>query len=1278
MRKRFYKKMLALISVFAILFSMFPVAAVPTINAATTDLEQDLVLWYDFENAKGTNVTDASGNGNDGTLVNDATITSDTDKGGAVDLDGDRDYVTVPNGIFEGLTDVTISSWVKFDTAKDWATMYAFGNFVDGENSDYAINYAPKAADTEKGSIELFGPYPFPSVETNELPTQEWVHVTTVISDQTMYHYTNGELNGSVNIGIDAGDINVNANNYIGFHAMPHEQIEGKGLDGKVADFRVYNRALDLTEIRTLADFDFSIDSIEEVNVTTAVGEAPSLPTQVTVTYPNGTTDQVAVTWDEIESSAYGEAGSFVVEGTLEGTELKAKANVTVTATKYIVSVDPVFVTTGVDEEPNLPETVTVTYANESTEDVSVTWDAIAASQYSRAGLTFNVEGTIDGTSETARATVNVTTDVSGDLVTWYKFDEVNGATVPDVSGSEKNGTVHNGATVSTVDSKYGIDFEADDEQYVTMPSDIVEGLEDFTLSTWVYMESKTGDWARIFDFGTGPNSSTIFLTPNLHLDNQGAVVTATSGAPKVGEWTHLAVAKSGDQYTIYSNGTAVATMEDDTPPGNTTMNYIGWSNYAVDPYFDGQFSDFRIYNQGLEGEEIKQVIAESFSDEEAVSKAKEVFTIEDTSAVVDDIELPTNSINGVSVSWSSSNTDIVSEDGVVTRPGLEEQDAEVTLTATLSRGDYSDTKEFTVKVLADNIVSVDEVEVITPANFPPKLPEKVTVHYYDESTDEVSVDWDTITANDVAENGSTVEVEGIVYGTDISAVAKVYVSELVSVDDVQVTTTSGKAPELPETVTAHYSNGQSDELAVSWDEINKSQYQETGSFTVEGSAAKYQYTNPLIEQRADPNIYKHTDGYYYFTASVPEYNRIILRRAKTIQGLATAEEKVIWEAHASGEQSAHIWAPEIHFQEGNWYIHYAAGGGDGDIWKIRPYVIENTNANPLEGEWVEKGRVQTSEEDDFSFTDFSLDATVFEHNGKSYYIWAQKENGISNLYMDELVNPWTIKGEPMLLSTPDYAWERIGFWVNEGPDVIKRNGKIFVTFSASATNANYKIGLLTADEDSDIMNPDSWTKSPEPVMESNDATSQYGPGHSTFTVAEDGVTDILVYHARSYKEIDGDPLYDPNRHTRVKVLTWNEDGTPHFGVPNGDGVVNGPTVEVKATILVVDDSQFEVTNHFNIKELTANEEVEANVSITNNGASEAVTVVMALYDGNNKMVGMETKSTEIGDGERDDVNLSMNLPKDIKDHKLKTFVWKGESLESSNLEPVSQVFEMN
>ena len=301
----------------------------------------------------------------------------------------------------------------------------------------------------------------------------------------------------------------------------------------------------------------------------------------------------------------------------------------------------------------------------------------------------------------------------------------------------------------------------------------------------------------------------------------------------------------------------------------------------------------------------------------------------------------------------------------------------------------------------------------------------------------------------------------------------------------------------------------------------------------------------PLIEQRADPYVYRHTDGNYYFTASVPEYDRIELRRAPTIKGLAVAKPKVIWRKHDRGVMSKHIWAPEIHYIDGEWYIYFAASKVD-DIWRLRPYVLQCVDDDPLTGEWRELGQMQASKGDDFSFTDFSLDATVFEHRGRSYYVWAQKVNNISNLYIAELEKPYRLKTKPVLIAKPEYDWEKVDFWVNEGPAIIKHGDKIFMTFSASSTGACYCMGLLTASADADLLNPKSWIKKPDPVLITSPEHQVYGPGHNSFTVSENG-KDLVIYHARPYGEIEGDPLYDPNRHTCVMELEWDEDGNPIF-----------------------------------------------------------------------------------------------------------------------------------
>ena len=94
-------------------------------------------------------------------------------------------------------------------------------------------------------------------------------------------------------------------------------------------------------------------------------------------------------------------------------------------------------------------------------------------------------------------------------------------------------------------------------------------------------------------------------------------------------------------------------------------------------------------------------------------------------------------------------------------------------------------------------------------------------------------------------------------------------------------------------------------------------------------------------------------------------------------------------------------------------------------------------------------------------------------------------------------------------------------------------------------------MGLLWADEDADLLDPRSWTKSAQPVLRTCYDHGVYGPGHNSFTLAEDNDTVMLVYHARTYTEIVGDPLWNPDRHTFVKPLRWDEEGMPVFGRPS-------------------------------------------------------------------------------------------------------------------------------
>lgn len=315
-----------------------------------------------------------------------------------------------------------------------------------------------------------------------------------------------------------------------------------------------------------------------------------------------------------------------------------------------------------------------------------------------------------------------------------------------------------------------------------------------------------------------------------------------------------------------------------------------------------------------------------------------------------------------------------------------------------------------------------------------------------------------------------------------------------------------------------------------------------------------------FIADRADPYITKGADGYYYFTASYPMrgatdkegYDRIILRRSKTIDGLKTATEKAVWDEGESTISHRFIWAPELHYIGGKWYLYYAASGSSNNVWDINCHVLMCAGDDPYNDSWIEKGKFQAADGDKVSFTGFSLDMTYFECNGKSYVIWAQKV-GYSNLYMAEVnpEEPWKTTTKAMILTKPEYYWEKVSIPVNEGPSVLIHDGKVIVAYSASATGPEYCIGYMYADENADLLDINSWTKQNTPALTSEDLIDEYGPGHNSFTTDEEGNV-IFVYHSRSKECYEGncgygseDPLYDPCRSARIRKVQWDSNGLP-------------------------------------------------------------------------------------------------------------------------------------
>jgi GH43 family beta-xylosidase len=335
----------------------------------------------------------------------------------------------------------------------------------------------------------------------------------------------------------------------------------------------------------------------------------------------------------------------------------------------------------------------------------------------------------------------------------------------------------------------------------------------------------------------------------------------------------------------------------------------------------------------------------------------------------------------------------------------------------------------------------------------------------------------------------------------------------------------------------------------------------QTANAEVEGAAAhQHTLTNPLLPSGPDPWITSQ-DGFYYYMNTTGR--NLVIWKTRHIADLRTAEKKVIWTPPASGPYSHDIWAPELHFLRGRWYIYFAADAGTNVSHRL--WVIENASPDPLQGEWIMKGKLADDSDK------WAIDASVFENRGRIYAVWSGwegDENGTQNIYIAELKNPWTMKGKRTRISTPDHPWEEIGDLplrgnpeqnpgantadplhvnVNEGPEILQHGDKVFLIYSASGCWTNfYELGMATASASSNLLKSSSWQKAALPVFWESPSAHAYGTGHNGFFKSPDGKEDWIIYHANSEPNQGCGAMRSP----RAQPFTWKPDGTPDFGRP--------------------------------------------------------------------------------------------------------------------------------
>lgn len=643
-----------------------------SLNATTRTPSVNPVVWYKADENSGSTLADSSGNGKNATLSGTYSFTAGVNSN-AVNLNGG--YASLPTGIVSTLGDFTIATWARPSSIDAWSRLFDFGT----GQSNY-MHFTPKAGSTNLPRFAITTGSGEQLIDSSTaLSVNTWTHIAITLSGNVAKLYFNGVVVGTnTSMTLWPSSLGSTTQNYLGKSQFSWDPA----FKGAVDDFRIYERALSVSEIGTLANVAPTVAVPAAANPSSVTGTTTNLTVRgadragesnLTYTWTTTDTPPADVIFSANGTNAakntiatFSKAGSYNFLVTITNglgltvtSSVSVTVNQTLTGTNTIISPASTTVTPGGSAQFNV-------YGIDQFGDPiqtplnNVTWAVFSGSgTISSSGL-YNAPSSGSGIA-TIRA-ITSTGQIHNANATllsetaWYKADESSGSTLADFSGNAKNATLSGATEFGPGISGNALILSGGN---ASLPAGIVSTLTNFTIATWVKVDTLS-TWSRIFDFGTG-TSVNMYLTPLSGSNTiRFAITTSGSGAEQqingsaaltTGSWQHVAVTLSGNTGTLYVNGVAVGSNTNMTlrpsSLGSTTQNYIGKSQYP-DPALVGSIDDFRIIGRALSQGEIQKFIYPT------IVTAANAGSVTSTSAVLSVLGADaTNGESSLTYTWS-------------------------------------------------------------------------------------------------------------------------------------------------------------------------------------------------------------------------------------------------------------------------------------------------------------------------------------------------------------------------------------------------------------------------------------------------------------------------------------------------------------------------------------------------------------------------------------------------------------------------------------------------